>query len=111
MSKASIYLQAMRDAILANVHAHELFFPADRAERKAGTLRLGREFGAGLVGLDVKDVQDVIGSSYSVLVVANCFDRTGVQVNMKEWVKAIEAGMRRVEELQEEYRLEEAQDE
>jgi len=94
MSKsATEYMESLRGALRDNPHARAFYFPADRAGRVEGTLRLGREFGYGLAGLE--DGESVIGSSYSTLVVINCFDRTGVAVDAKEWVRAIRVGMAR----------------
>jgi len=97
---ANTYLQAIRLALNDNPHAREFYFPASATRRKEGSLRLGREFGYGLAGL--QDSKSVIGSSYGMLVVANCFDRTGVQVDAKEWVRAIQDGITKARRYKEE---------
>lgn len=93
MQDANSYLQAIRSALRDNPHARQFYFPPSATRRKEGSLRLGREFGYGLAGL--QDGEAIIGATYSTLVVANCFDRIGVQVDAKEWVRAIQDGMRK----------------
>lgn len=96
MQDATEYLQAIRSALRDNQYAARFYFPANATRRKEGSLRLGREFGYGLAGL--QDGEAIIGATYSVLVVANCFDRTGVQIDAREWVGAIQDGIKQARE-------------
>ena len=89
--KASEYTADIRAALMANAHAVEFYFPPDAERRKVGSLRLALEFGYGLA--DFEDGEAEIGATYSQLYVAFCFDRTGVQVDAKEWVTAIQEGI------------------
>lgn len=86
------YINALNRA-LKHEGAHTLYFPSDTAERKAGNLRLGREFGFGLGPF--ANWLDCAQSTYGQFVVANSLDRTGVVIDAKEWLAAVHEGVER----------------
>lgn len=87
----SKYIENMRRSLKAP-GAHALYFPPSAKARKVGSLRLAREIGFGLRGFPEDILTDVLGTLYGKLIVENCLDTTGVQVNNKEWL----AEMRRI---------------
>jgi len=80
------YVAGIMTALRQNSHARELYFSADKARRREGCLRLGREVGYGLDG------EEVISSLYSQLVVQFCMDNTGIVIDNADFVAAVREG-------------------
>lgn len=82
------YIADMREA-LKYPGAKGLYFPEGKGERKNGNLRFAREFGYGLRSFAPKDVNDIKGSLYGVMIVANSLDSTGVCIDAKDFINQL----------------------
>jgi len=93
--KINEYIETLRQS-LKHEGSHNLFFPMNKEKRKKSLLRLAREFGYGLSIYTENEVNQMIGSTYGILVVANCFDSIGPQIDAKTWIKTIQSSLRKV---------------
>jgi len=82
----SEYITQMREA-LKTPGAHFFYFPNVADKRKDRNMRLAREIGPALALHPTDQIESVIQSLYGMFIVANSLDRTGVQVNAKEWLE------------------------
>jgi len=80
------YIADLRDA-LRTPGAHARYFPTQG--RKKANLLLARELAFGLKDYPIEQVGSQLGALYGALIVANSFDRTGVAIDNKEWLKEI----------------------
>jgi len=87
------YMQKIRSS-LRTVGARQLYFPMNKNERREGIMRLAREFGYGLSPYSEKEIGDIISSTYGLLVVSNCFDSIGPQIDNATWIKTIRGSLR-----------------
>jgi len=88
---AQEYIHNILQAIIANSYAHAFYFPTDRSERRIQNLRLAREIGVGLVGLD--GANNIIQGLYSSLIVRLSFDRTGVCIDARDFFAEMRQSM------------------
>lgn len=91
---AEQYIAAIRDALKANPHAVEFYFPRNE-KRAAMSLRLAREIGYGLAEYDGGEA--IVPSTYGQLVVAFSLDTTGVAVDAHDWAAAMRGEMARAQ--------------
>jgi len=80
--KDKVYIENLRNALRANPHAVQFYFPRNKAKRKQMNLRFAREVGYGLQSDDIQGL-------YSTLFVAFSLDTTGVCVDAKEFFDEI----------------------
>ena len=88
----SAYLEKMNWALKTSA-AHETYFPDDRELRKERNLKLGREIGYGVRAWSQSERDFYLQTLYGRFIVANSLDRTGVALDAKDWVGAIEEGI------------------
>jgi hypothetical protein len=71
--------------------AHYSYFPPNQKERKRQNLKLAREIGYGFNAFPNEAINNIIGSLYGKLIVANSFDQTGVAISNKEFIIEIKS--------------------
>jgi hypothetical protein len=79
-------------AIQDNLDCRLFYFPPDRARRREMNLRLAREFGYGLK--DFPDLNGVLSTLYSTMVVRFSLDTTGVAVDAAEFIAEVQHAMK-----------------
>lgn len=78
-------------SLASSLRGDQFYFYPDPDIRKQRVLQLAREFGYGLRDFPIKEVEKALSWSYGRMVVANCFDQTGVPISNKEWVREIKS--------------------
>ena len=95
MTPVADYVQAMRRS-LRMAGARALYFPRNK-NRKDRNKRLGREFGFGLESYSLADRAKVRSTLYTFLIVEHSLDQTGVAIDNKDFLAAVDAGIARGE--------------
>ena len=85
MTTLQEYLKNLRSA-LQTPGARALYFPTGADARKAANLRLAREMGPALAAYDPSEVERILNTLYSTLIVAQSFDQTGVQIDNRDFL-------------------------
>ncbi len=87
------YVQSLESASVLARH----FAPGNIYHGQNGAMRLAREVGYGLAGFPEPDVDEIIGSLYSRLLVRFTFSSSGgVPVAAKPWLVEMRAAMDKV---------------